>query len=57
LCGDTPRQSDLIIKDGKRWKIDWAEERLIPQKKKAPRLPKYGEITGRLSESTGQQLG
>jgi hypothetical protein len=45
LCGDTPRQSDLIIKDGKRWKIDWAEERLVPQKKKAPRLPKYGEIT------------
>jgi hypothetical protein len=45
LCGDAPRQSDLIIKDGKRWKIDWAEERLILLKEKAPRLPKYGEIT------------
>ncbi|KAH0555989.1 hypothetical protein GP486_006070 [Trichoglossum hirsutum] len=45
LCGDAPRQSNLIIKDGKRWKIDWAEERLIPLKEKPPRLPKYGEIT------------
>ncbi|KAH0537396.1 hypothetical protein FGG08_005795 [Glutinoglossum americanum] len=44
LCGDTPRQSDLIIKDGKRWKINWVEERLVPQKEKAPKLPKYGEI-------------
>ncbi|KAI9769324.1 MAG: hypothetical protein M1839_003747 [Geoglossum umbratile] len=45
LRRDGPRRNDLVIKDGKRWKIDWAEGRLVLQKDKPPQLPKYTEAT------------
>ncbi|KAI9771897.1 MAG: hypothetical protein M1840_001667 [Geoglossum simile] len=43
LRRDAPRRSNLVIKNGKRWKIDWAEGRLVLQKEKPPRLPRYDE--------------
>jgi hypothetical protein len=49
LCGDTPRQSDYIIMDGKRFKVLWETKQLVLEERvlleAAPPLPPaYQEV-------------
>lgn len=50
LCGDAPRQSDYIIKDGKRYKILWEKKEMVLEEKNIletavpPLPPVYEEV-------------
>lgn len=52
LCGDAPRQSDYIIKDGKRYKLSWEKKEMVLEEKNVigtavPSLPPtYEEVAG-----------
>lgn len=52
LCGDAPRQSDYIIKDGKRYKLSWEKKEMVLEEKPGietevpPLLPTYEEVAG-----------
>lgn len=52
LCGDAPRQSDYIIKDGKRYKLSWEKKEMVLEEKNSietaisPLPPTYEEVTG-----------
>lgn len=52
LCGDAPRQSDYIIKDGKRYRLSWEKKEMILEEKNSieivvpPLLPTYEEAAG-----------
>lgn len=52
LCGDAPRQSDYIIKDGKRYKLSWEKKEMVLEEKNVmgtvvpPLPPTYEEVAG-----------
>lgn len=52
LCGDAPRQSDYIIKDGKRYKLSWEKKEMVLEEKPVirtefpPPPPTYEEVAG-----------
>lgn len=51
LCGDAPRQSDYIVKDGKRYKLSWERKEMVLEEKsgietEVPPLPAYEEVAG-----------
>lgn len=60
LCGDAPRQSDYVIKDGKRYKIVWEKKVMVAEEKRVteaaipPLPPVYEEVAG--SEFGGKKV-
>lgn len=49
LCGDAPRQSDYIIKDGKRYKLLWEKKEMVLEEEniiKTASPPTYEEVAG-----------
>lgn len=60
LCGDAPRQSDYVVKDGKRYKLLYEkkemvlEVRIIMEIVAPPLPPKYEEVSG--GEASGKKV-
>lgn len=61
LCEDSPRQSEYVIKDGKRYRLVWAKKELVPevydedsehQSLKTAPLPNYEDIMQSMAATT-----
>lgn len=69
LCEDSPRQSDYIVKDGKRYRLVWDTRKLVPawshenrngypseeRHESAGTLPQYGEVANPASFMVGAE--
>lgn len=69
LCEDSPRQSDYVVKDGKRYRLVWDTKKLVPvwsqenrngypsdeRHESAGTLPQYGDVTETTSFVEGSE--
>lgn len=46
LCSDSPRQSNYVVQDGKRYKIVWEKREVVLDEKICVGLPKYEDVVG-----------
>ena len=46
LCGDSPRQSNYVVRDGKRYKIVWERREMVLDEKICAGLPRYEDVVG-----------
>jgi len=46
LCGDSPRQSNYVVQDGKRYKIVWERREMVLDEKICAGLPRYEDVVG-----------